>query len=108
MILEITAEEEFYTQINSEHLVLVDFYADWCEPCKWLDTVLFDLVEKAPVDLTILKVNSELLIALTNQFFIKSVPVLVLFKEGKEVWRMNGFMMTEPMLQIISEFSRET
>lgn len=108
MTINIETKEQFTEVITGNPLVLVDFYADWCEPCKWLDKVLSELERELGNTAVVLKVNTENMPSLTTENQIQSVPVLILFKNGKEVWRMNGFLMANQLLEKISEFSRET
>ena len=107
-ILSALSTDHFDGIIASSPLVLVDFYADWCEPCAFLDEVLVRLHEKAPLLLEIVKVDIEKHTDLRSSYRIMSVPVLVLFVQGAPVWRMNGFHMEDELLEIIMKFSRET
>ena len=108
MIKNITLSQEFHESIATGNLVLVDFYADWCEPCKWLDVILKEIDERGAVDVEIVKVNTDKHLDLTHEFNLKSVPVLMVFKEGKLRWRMNGFMTTDEMIEKLVSISRET
>ena len=97
----------FKKMITENDLVLVDFYADWCEPCKWLDTILVKLDERVTFPLIILKINTDHNLHLTHHFGLKSVPVLFIFQNGLEVWRMNGFLPEEKLFDKIYEFHVE-
>ena len=66
---------------------LVDFYATWCGPCKMMHPILEDLKTQLGSQLVILKIDVDKNLALANQFKIQSVPTLMLFKEGKKIWR---------------------
>ncbi|HOZ81563.1 MAG TPA: thioredoxin domain-containing protein [Bacteroidia bacterium] len=83
--------------------VLIDFYADWCEPCKWLNPVLEELTQQLP-DLYIHKINIDQFTEEAAAFEIKSVPVLILFVDGKQVWRMNGFKYAKELAKELKEF----
>jgi thioredoxin 1 len=83
--------------------VLIDFYADWCEPCKWLNPVLEELKQQLP-DLNIHKINIDRFAEEAATFEIMSVPVLILFVNGKQVWRMNGFKYAKELAKELKEF----
>ena len=90
--------------IRENSLVLVDFYADWCEPCKWLDQILRSLEPKLEGVVSIIKVDIELHQSLKERFFIMGIPVLMLFKNGVEVWRMNGFLAENELFEKLQSF----
>ena len=83
--------------------VLIDFYAYWCEPCKWLNPVLEELKQQLP-DLNIHKINIDRFAEEAATFEIMSVPVLILFVNGKQVWRMNGFKYAKELAKELKEF----
>ena len=97
MINELTSTASFNENIYATPLVLVDFYANWCEPCKWLEKILQELDTKLPDEVSILMINIEAHQELSNENEVKSVPTICLFKNGKEVWRMNGFLDLEDL-----------
>lgn len=92
-----------YTAVITHPFVLVDFWAPWCEPCKMLDEILDELKNRMP-ELFIHKVNVDDNIELADEHFIRSVPVLILFKNGIEVWRMNGFKLAVELETTIRKF----
>jgi thioredoxin 1 len=94
----------FDSIIKTNDVVLVDFYADWCEPCKMLDTIINELSAIFKEKIFTLKVDADQSEYLKQQFGIMSVPVLMLFKKGELVWRMNGFLMTSDLEKKIAEF----
>ena len=108
MPLEIESEDVFHDTLSAAPLVLADFFADWCEPCKWLDLILESLENEVPIGTVIIKINVEKQLSLSEIFSIRSVPVLIIFKNGQEIWRMNGFLMKDDLLQKLVEFSRGT
>lgn len=108
MIVNIANEAHFNEVISTNILVLADFYADWCEPCKWLDKILVDLDPHLENIAPIIKINTEILTDLRVKNSINSVPVLILLKDGREVWRLNGFLTTNQLLDKVMEFSRGT
>jgi thioredoxin 1 len=72
--------------------VLVDFWAEWCGPCKLMVPVLKDLAKEMKGSLTVIKVDTEKKPDLAGRFRITAIPTLVLFKGGREVHRMQGAM----------------
>lgn len=96
--------EEFQNLINSDKPVLVDFYADWCDPCKWLVPILDEVENKIVGKGIILKINVENNLILKNTYHIQSIPTLIIFKKGKLLWRMNGFKTANELISIIEQF----
>ena len=89
--------------INSSSPVLIDFYADWCEPCKWLNPILEDVKKELGTKISIHKIDIDQHEELKNEYSIMSVPVLMLFKNGKLLWRMNGFMVASDLVKKLEE-----
>lgn len=92
-------KEEFNKEVTNK-LVLVDFYADWCGPCKMLGPVLEELSKQNP-DLLILKVNVDEEEELAYKFGVTSIPTVISFKEGKEYKKSIGFMGMEALKELI-------
>jgi thioredoxin 1 len=84
-------ETERFDEEIKEGVTLVDFYADWCGPCKMMAPILEDL-EKKKEDIKIIKVNVDVQSDLGRIFNIMSIPTLILFKEGRVVSKNTGFM----------------
>ena len=78
--------------INSSVLVLIDIYADWCAPCKAMAPVLKQLKEKQGDAIRIIKINIDKNPQFASQYAINSVPTLMIFKSGKQLWRQSGAM----------------
>lgn len=85
-------------------LQLIDFYADWCEPCKWLDPILQEIERDLYGYIEILKIDIDKDVELSQRYDIKSVPTLILFKNGEIVWRMSGFKTAPELVTIIKKF----
>lgn len=83
--------KEFDDVLASNTKVLVDFYADWCGPCKMLAPVLED-VSKEHEDIAFIKVNVDQVSDLAAKFNIMSIPTLIAFKSGNMVKQTMGFM----------------
>ena len=84
-------------------LELLFFSAGWCEPCKWADPIVNEVVENAGGKISLSKVDIDANVEMAKQHHIMSVPTLVLFKEGKEVWRMKGFDTASNLQKIFSD-----
>jgi thioredoxin 1 len=95
---------DFQTLINSKKPVLVDFYADWCDPCKWLIPILDEVETKINGKGNILKINIEGNLILKTTYHIQSVPTLIIFKNANVLWRMNGFKTANELISIIEQF----
>jgi len=98
-------QQEFYESLKTGGLVLFDFYADWCEPCKILDPVLDEVKKRMGENFSIHKINSDHYPELAEQYHIRSVPTLMLFRDGKLLWRMAGFDTADKLEKIIREHS---
>ena len=85
-------ENENFEEEIREGLVLVDFYADWCGPCKALAPILEELD-----DIKVLKVNTEDHTDLAVSFGVMSIPTLILFQDGKQLGKTVGFMSKEEL-----------
>ena len=89
-----------FKQIIASGTVLVDFYADWCGPCRMLAPVL-EQVDKERPDVTILKVDVDTFRGLAQQFSIHSIPTMKLFRDGEPIATKAGFVGKEPLLRFI-------
>ena len=85
--------------INSETPVLVDFYADWCGPCKVMAPILQEVKTSMGDEVRIIKIDVDNNQALAGQYRIMSIPTLVMFKNGKEVWRQVGVLSASAITQ---------
>ncbi len=82
-------EKEFQSEISSG-VTLVDFYADWCGPCRMLTPVLDQVSQDVKGKASVIKVDIDQAQKVTEELQITSVPTLILFKDGKEVKRIIG------------------
>ncbi|MEP5934638.1 MAG: thioredoxin, partial [Winogradskyella arenosi] len=83
---------KFSELINQDQPVLVDFFADWCGPCKMLAPILKDVKETMGEDVSIIKIDVDKNQALASKYQVRGVPTMLLFKNGKQVWRESGVL----------------
>ena len=103
------SDEVYESSISNKNKMIIDFYADWCIPCKELDAITFsdDRVIKAAKDFTSLKVDMTKTISdkteiIRKKFDIRGMPtVLIIDSEGNEIERITGFVNAEEFLKII-------
>ena len=93
----INAKEFNEEVLTSKEKVLVDFYADWCGPCRMLGPIL-DEISK---DHTVYKVNVDNESELAQNYGIMSIPCMIIFKDGKEVNRMVGLRSKSDILELL-------
>ena len=93
---------KFSDIINGNDLVLVDFYADWCGPCKMMSPILQEVKINLKDNVKIIKVNVDQHQDLASHFMVRGVPTLMLFKTGKMLWRQSGVLSSKDLTDIIS------
>lgn len=96
-------KSNFKDIINSETPVLVDFYADWCGPCKTLAPILKQVKDELGEAVKILKIDVDKNQPLASQFQVRGVPTMILFKNGKQLWRQSGVLQKNQLVSIINQ-----
>ncbi len=94
---------KFNDIINSENPVLVDFFATWCGPCQMLSPVLKQVKDNFGERITIIKIDVDKNQELASTFQVRGVPTMMLFQEGKQLWRQSGVLSKEEIIRIILE-----
>lgn len=92
--------------INGSQLTLVDFFATWCGPCKMMHPVLEQLKEEMGDRLRIIKIDIDKNEALMEQYRIQSVPTLMLFNKGEQLWRQSGAMSLADLKNVINTYQQ--
>lgn len=95
---------KFQEILASHPLVLVDFFAEWCGPCKMMKPVLEELKHKMGNKLIILKVDIDKNQPIAMAYQIQSVPTFILWKEGQIAWRQSGALPLYELEQILSDY----
>lgn len=95
-------KSSFNDIINSETSVLVDFFADWCGPCKSLAPILKDVKEELGDTIKIVKINVDKNKLLAAKYQVRGVPTMLLFKNGKQVWRQSGVLQKSEIVNVIN------
>ncbi|MDT0295123.1 thioredoxin [Mesonia ostreae] len=99
-------KSNFKDIINSETLVLVDFFAEWCGPCKSLAPILKEVKTELGEQIKILKIDVDKNQPLATQYQVRGVPTMILFKEGKQMWRESGVLQKSDLVSIIQQHQK--
>lgn len=97
--------ESFGEIINGSTPVLVDFFAEWCGPCKMMKPILQELHSRMGNKVRILKIDIDRSPAVANALQIQSVPTLILFQHGKTLWRKSGVLKAAQLEKIIQQYT---
>ena len=87
--------------VNSGSRVLIDFYADWCGPCKMLAPILEQVKEEMGDNVKIYKIDVDKNPRIAGKYNVRGVPTMLLFKDGKPVWRQSGVLQKGEIIEVI-------
>lgn len=93
----------FDSLIKGSQLVLVDFYATWCGPCKAMAPILEQVASSVKDKAKIIKIDVDKNPAAATAYRVQGVPTLVLFKEGKILWRQSGVVQANELERLIQQ-----
>ncbi|MDP2414457.1 thioredoxin [Daejeonella sp.] len=95
----------FNELIESDKPVLVDFFAEWCGPCKVMAPILKDVKQEVGDAVSILKVDVDKNPQAAATYQVQGVPTLILFKQGKVLWRQSGVVQKNGLVGVIKKFT---
>lgn len=95
--------EQFDNNIKNNAVVLVDFGAEWCPPCKKMEPVLTNLQAQNKGKFTLLKVDGGKDEAIMKQYNVTALPVFIIFKNGKQIWRKDGIAEEKEMSAVLKQ-----
>ena len=94
------ATEQSFDRLTAKGTVVVDFYADWCGPCRMLAPILKEIADERP-DLTVVKVNVDECSAIAARYGIVSIPTLIVFRDGQASAPLVGYRPKDAVLAAI-------
>ncbi len=92
---------KFNELIQSETPVLVDFFAEWCGPCKMLAPILEEVKQELGDNVKIIKIDVDKNQALASTFQVRGVPTMMIYKNGQQKWRQSGVLSKNDLVIII-------
>lgn len=98
--------ETFNDVISGDRLVLVDFFATWCQPCRMMHPILTQVKDVLGERIRIIKVDVDRYGETASRYGIQSVPTLMLFRRGDVLWRQSGVVPKAELLATIDPFQR--
>lgn len=96
-------DDETFSKATSHGVVLVDFFADWCGPCRMLEPIIHALAEELSSKMSFVKVDVDQSPKVVTTLQITSIPTLIVFKNGKEVHRVVGLKDLETLKKLLTQ-----
>ena len=91
----------FLKIINQDKPVLVDFFAEWCGPCKMMSPTLKEVKDTLGSSVSIFKIDVDKNQLLASKYQVRGVPTLILFKNGKQLWRQSGVLQKNELISLL-------
>ncbi|MDO7173288.1 thioredoxin [Mariniflexile sp. AS56] len=92
---------QFSEIINQEKPVLVDFFAEWCGPCKTMSPILKEVKDVLGDQVSIIKIDVDKNQTIASKYQVRGVPTLLLFKNGSQVWRQSGVVQKNELTTLL-------
>jgi len=96
---------KFNELINSDIPVLVDFYATWCGPCKTMSPILDEVAKQVQGKAKVIKIDVDKNQAAAATYQVRGVPTLILFKNGKQIWKQSGVVSANELVTLVNQNS---
>lgn len=93
--------ESFKELINAEKPVLVDFYADWCGPCKAMSPVIQEVARTTQGQARVIKVDIDKSVEAAQAYQVQAVPTFIIFKKGNIIWRHSGMIDKHTLVNML-------
>lgn len=93
--------ESFNDLINANTPVLVDFYADWCGPCKAMNPVIKEVAQSVQGKARVIKVDIDRSVEAAQAYSVQAVPTFIVFKNGNIIWRHSGMIDRNSLMQVL-------
>ena len=91
----------FLEIINQDKPVLVDFFAEWCGPCKMMSPILKEVKDALGTSVSIIKIDVDKNQTLASKYQVRGVPTLMLFKNGQPLWRQSGVLQKHELISLL-------
>ena len=97
--------ETFQQLIDGDTPVLVDFYADWCGPCKAMEPTIKEVAGIISGKTRVIKLDIDRNQPTAGKYNVQAVPTFILFRKGKEIWRHPGMIDKKSLLSVLNEYT---
>lgn len=101
--IDIKADSEFEEQVIGGGVCVVDFWAEWCGPCKMVEPILNELTQEFSGKISFFRINVDELVNLSSKYGVQSIPTMIIFQQGREVNRIIG---AHPKNDYVSEMKK--